>query len=60
MTPPLWQYGPYRATLRRDGKIFAIVTPDGTNALDPVDASILIDLLCAGETYKRLVEDTTK
>lgn len=31
---PVWTYNPYRATLLKNGKTFAIVTPDGKNELD--------------------------
>jgi len=35
----VWTYSEYRATLRKNGKAFAIVTPDGKNAL-PIEASL--------------------
>lgn len=40
-----WTYSPYRATLRLDGKNFAIVSPDGRNALSKVDEQRLLRAL---------------
>lgn len=40
-----WSYNPYRATLYLDGKFFALVSPDGRNALSKKDAEFLVDLL---------------
>ncbi len=40
-----WSYSPYRATLYFDGKLFAIVTPDGKNALTPETADALLQVL---------------
>jgi hypothetical protein len=40
-----WTYSSYRALLRRNGKAFAIVTPDGTNALSNTDAKVLLSAL---------------
>jgi len=40
-----WSYSRYRATLKRDGKFFAIVTPDGKNALSKDDAATLLNIL---------------
>jgi len=40
-----WSYNPYRATLYLDGKFFALVSPDGRNALSTKDAEFLVDLL---------------
>lgn len=37
-----WTYNAYRATLLRDGLRFAMVTPDGANALSPEAASELL------------------
>lgn len=45
VAPPVWTYSPYRATLKRGGKTFAIVTPDGTNALNKADQKTLLDAL---------------
>lgn len=42
---PKWEYSRYRATLKRDGVTFAIVTPDGRNALKPADVRTLLDAL---------------
>lgn len=40
-----WTYSPYRATLYRDGERFAMVTPDGSNALSTeVVAELLVAL----------------
>ena len=41
-----WSYSQYRATLKRDGKFFALVTPNGSDALSPTDERILMDALC--------------
>ena len=41
-----WSYAPYSATLKRNGKFFAIVTPDTLEALSPEDERILLDALC--------------
>lgn len=43
-----WEYSHYRASLRRNGKPFAIVTPDGKNALNPFDAFVLLQALNGG------------
>ena len=43
-----WEYSHYRASLRRNGKPFAIVTPDGKNALNPFDAFVLLKALNGG------------
>ena len=40
-----WEYSHYRATLKRKGKTFAIVTPDGKNSLNPFDAFVLLKAL---------------
>jgi len=37
-----WTYSPYRATLYRDGERFAMVTPDGSNALSTEAAAELL------------------
>lgn len=37
-----WTYNRYRATLLRDGKFFALVTPDGRDRLSDQDASDLL------------------
>lgn len=42
-----WTYSFYRASLKRHGKPFAIVSPDGRNALSFDDAKILLDALNA-------------
>lgn len=44
----IWEYSHYRASLRRNGKPFAIVTPDGKNALNPFDAFLLLKALNGG------------
>lgn len=41
----MWTYNPYRASLSRNGKTFALVTPDGRNALSEADRAILLDAL---------------
>lgn len=40
-----WRYCPYRATLYRDGKRFAIMTPDGHRPLSTEDAEIIVNAL---------------
>lgn len=45
--PPEWTYSRHRATLKRDGIIFAIVSPNGKEALDPEDEAILLTALNA-------------
>jgi hypothetical protein len=42
-----WEYNPYRAALTRNGKFFAMVTPDGRNALSAEDAVTLLHALNA-------------
>lgn len=41
---PKWTYSQYRAALKKNGVIWAIVTPDGSNALPAHKA---YELLCA-------------
>ena len=43
--PPVWEYSAYRATLKKDGEFFALMTPDGKNALSPEKAKELLDAL---------------
>ena len=40
-----WTYNNYRASLRRNGQPFAIVSPDGSSALNDADQKILLDAL---------------
>ena len=51
-----WTYSPYRAMLRKDGEHFAIVTPDGRNALTPEDAKLLVDRLNDTEHLRTALE----
>lgn len=46
--PDVWTYSSGRAMLRKNGVSFAIVTPDGTNALKPAAAKELLSLLNGG------------
>lgn len=46
---PRWSYSSYRASLKLDGKTFALVTPDGRNALKEEDAKTLLDALNSAE-----------
>jgi hypothetical protein len=46
---PEWTYSKYRASLYHYGRIFAIVTPDGRNALSDTDAKFLLDALNSAE-----------
>jgi hypothetical protein len=41
----VWEYSEYRATLRLNGKFFALITPDGRNAISKADASQLLNAL---------------
>jgi hypothetical protein len=47
-----WEYSRYRATLKRNGRTFAIVTPDGRNALNPFDEFVLLKALNGGSNDK--------
>ena len=47
-----WEYSRYRATLKRNGRTFAIVTPDGRNALNPFDEFVLLKALNGGSNNK--------
>lgn len=40
-----WTYSRYRATLKKNGKTFAIVSPDGRNALSDADTETLLRAL---------------
>lgn len=44
----VWTYSRMRATLKKNGRAFAIVTPDGSNALSLEDEKTLLDLLNRG------------
>ncbi len=58
----VWSYSFYRAALRCNEETFALVTPDGTNALDSESAKRLIQTLNAGELVisKRMKKKGTK
>ncbi len=43
---PVWSYGPYRAMLYKDGKAFAIVTPNGQGRTNQRD------ILLNGELFR--------
>lgn len=45
LKPEQWTYSQYRATLRKDGNFFAIVTPNGRDALSETAANELLALL---------------
>lgn len=47
-----WTYTSYNATLKKNGHFFAIVTPDGSNALLPQDAVELVETLQLGSNKK--------
>lgn len=51
---PVWSYSPYRAMLRKNGKAFAIVTPDGKNALPPKKAKELLEQLNSVHTLIKI------
>lgn len=40
-----WSYSPYRATLQLHGSFFALVTPNGKDALSPEDTTKLLRAL---------------
>lgn len=42
---PRWNYSTYRATLYLNGEVFAIVSPDGRNALGSKDVAVLLQAL---------------
>lgn len=50
-TKKAWTYSPQRALLRKDGKAFAIVTPDGQNALAPDKVDELLYALNGPDMY---------
>jgi hypothetical protein len=50
-----WTYSRYRAALKRDGKIFAIVTPNLSDGLSRDDAKLLVGLLNNGEQFRELM-----
>jgi hypothetical protein len=50
----IWTYSSLNATLKKDGKFFAIVTPDGQNALSPESAVELVNTLTAGSSVLHL------
>jgi hypothetical protein len=52
-----WSYNSYRASLMFEGKRFALVTPDGMDALSPSDATRLVSLLNSGERTLRLIQE---
>ncbi len=41
----VWEYSQYRASLRRNGVTFALMTRDGKNPLDPEEQTILLAAL---------------
>ena len=41
----VWEYSEYRATLRLNGKFFALITPDGHNAISKDDTAKLLTYL---------------
>lgn len=43
--PTIWTYNSYRAMLYRNNVRFAIVTPDGSNALSKEDTALLLKTL---------------
>ena len=49
-----WEYSRYRATLKRNGEFFALVTPDGNNALTEADSETLLEALNAQDKLKTL------
>lgn len=52
-----WTYSRYRATLKKDGKTFAIVTPDGRNALALADEERLLSALNSEQTLDTVLHD---
>jgi hypothetical protein len=55
-----WSYSSYRAKLSRNGKLFALVTPDGRSALSPKDACILLNALECQSKLKKLQKAVNK
>ena len=54
-----WTYSAYRATLRECGEFFALVTPDGKNALKPKQARWLLDALNGRKELMEALEEIT-
>ena len=53
----LWTYSRYRAMLRKDGKAFAIVSPDGRNALADADIETLLRALNSETALDTVLHD---
>ncbi len=51
--PTIWTYNSYRAMLYRNNVRFAIVTPDGSNALSKEDTTLLLKTLNNTTSRKR-------
>lgn len=49
-----WEYSVYRATLKRNGKFFALVTPNGNDALGAKEKKTLLDALSAEQELKEV------
>jgi hypothetical protein len=41
----VWEYSFYRASLKRNGETFTLMTPDGKNSLSKEDAELLLNKL---------------
>lgn len=52
-----WTYSRYRATLKKDGKIFAIVSPGGQNALSDADTETLLRALNSEKKLDTILHD---
>lgn len=55
-----WEYSQYRASLKRNGKFFALVTPDGGNGLAHRDELALMTALRSEATLKSVFEELSK
>lgn len=53
-TNDVWDYSPYRATLRRNGEFFALVTHDGKNALPIHQVEVLLRALNDGPSQVQI------
>lgn len=54
--PKEWEYSSFRATLKRHGDFFAIVSSDGKNALGEEKAATLLGLLNSHTELRKLID----
>lgn len=55
-----WEYSSYRATLRRNGKFFALVTPDGASSLTHRDELALMAALRSESVLKSVFDEISR